>query len=214
MTTILLHGLGQASSSWERTVEALGDRSNIFCPDLASWLDKKEPCYTNLYKELEKYCGQFSEPLNLCGLSLGGILALQYGIELPDKVNSLVLIGTQYSMPEKLLKFQNAVFHIMPNSAFQSMGFGKKEFISLTKSMMKLNFAHDLKKVTCPVLVICGEKDKANKAASLQLKEQIPNAEISIIADACHEVNMENPSELGRRMEVFFRKVKAGFAEP
>ena len=50
--------------------------------------------YDTLYRTLETYCEQFEEPLNICGLSLGGILAMQYAIEHPEKMNSLVLIGT------------------------------------------------------------------------------------------------------------------------
>ena len=76
---------------------------------------------------------QFQEPLHLCGLSLGGILALHYATVNPDKVASLVLIGAQYKMPKKLLKVQNTVFHILPNSLFQKQGISKQDMISLTK---------------------------------------------------------------------------------
>ena len=34
--------------------------------------------------------------LNLCGLSLGAVLALNYAIDFPKKVNSLILIAPQY----------------------------------------------------------------------------------------------------------------------
>ncbi|EGT3735174.1 alpha/beta hydrolase [Clostridioides difficile] len=205
MKHILLHGLGQASSSWNNTVETMNSEFDILCPNLSDWLSNKKPCYSNLYQALETYCAQFSEPLNLCGLSLGGILALQYGIEHPKKVNSLVLIGTQYIMPKRLLQVQNMIFHIMPNFTFQKMGFEKMDFIKLSKSMMDLDFQNDLSKIRCQVLIICGDKDKVNKSASLQLKKMIPHAEISIIANAGHEVNLDNPVELGKELNDFFK---------
>ncbi len=71
--------------------------------------------------------------MDLCGLSLGGVLALQYTIEHPEKVNSLVLIAAQYKMPAKLLKPQNSFFRFMPKSSFQQTGFGKREFMELCK---------------------------------------------------------------------------------
>ncbi|HJA39976.1 MAG TPA: alpha/beta hydrolase [Firmicutes bacterium] len=206
MKYILLHGLGQASSSWKDTVEAMDSQFDILCPDLSQWLCNKKACYANLYQAFKAYCEPFREPLNLCGLSLGGILALQYGIEHPKKVNSLVLIGTQYTMPKRLLQVQNVIFRILPNSSFQKMGFGKMDFINLSKSMMDLDFQDDLRKIRCRVLVICGDKDKANKSASLRLKKQIPHAEISIIAHAGHEVNLDNPAELGKELNAFFKK--------
>lgn len=130
---------------------------------------------------------------------------MQYGIEHPEKINSLVLIGTQYTMPKQLLKFQNMVFHIMPNSIFHKMGFKKIDFINLCKSMIELDFKHDLGKIRCRVLVVCGDKDRANKYASLQLKQLIPNAEIRIIANAGHEVNLDNPVELANELNIFFK---------
>lgn len=206
MKHILLHGLGQTSESWSRTVRAMKMPSEILCPDLSEWLIGKEVCYDTLYQTLCVFCSQISEPVNLCGLSLGGVLALQYGIENPGRINSLVLIGTQYSMPQKLLRFQNILFHFMPNRAFTDMGFGKKDFISLSKSMSTLNFQDRLKEIACPVLVICGEKDTANKRASLNLKELLPRAEISIIRNAGHEVNSDAPEELGELLSAFFKQ--------
>ena len=44
--------------------------------------------------------------LNLVGLSLGGLLALNYAVQHPAQINSLVLIGTPYEIPKRLLKLQ------------------------------------------------------------------------------------------------------------
>lgn len=175
MSYILLHGLGQTSSSWNETIQTLNEDRNIFCPDLSDWIMGKQPCYDTLYKAFEKYCEQFDDTLCLVGLSLGGILAMQYSMEHSEKVKSLVLIGTQYKMPRRLLKLQNVLFHLMPDSEFSKIGFQKSDFISLCKSMMDLDFSHQLKDIRCKVLVVCGEKDRANRSASLQLAELIPD---------------------------------------
>ena len=171
MKSILLHGLGQTSSDWDKTVEVMENRMEIICPNLSEWLVDKERYYNTLYQMLEKYRNQFNEPLNLCGLSLGGILAMQYGIEHTDRVNSLVLIGTQYPMPKRLLRFQNILFHVMPKSVFSKMGFQKKDFISICNSMIELDFQQSLRDIQCPVLVLCGSKDNANKTASVDMEK-------------------------------------------
>lgn len=204
MKSILLHGLGQTSSEWDKTVEVMENRMDIICPNLSEWLVDKKPCYNTLYQMLENYCNQFNEPLNLCGLSLGGILAMQYGIEHADRVNSLVLIGTQYTMPKRLLRFQNMLFHIMPKSVFSKMGFQKKDFISICNSIMELDFQQSLSDIQCPVLLLCGSKDNANKTASVDMEKMIPCAKLSIIQNAGHEVNKDNPVELGKQLNTFF----------
>ena len=206
MKYIMLHGLGQSSESWSDTVKVFNDDFEVLCPNLSDWLSGKTPCYDTLYRTLETYSEQFEEPLNICGLSLGGILAMQYAIEHPEKMNSLVLIGTQYEMPKYLLKMQNLIFRIMPCSAFEKMGFQKTDFINLCKSMTELNFKHELKKISCSVLVVCGDKDKINKKASLELQQQIENAEIAIIENAGHEVNTDTPTLLGQKLNVFFKQ--------
>lgn len=206
MKSILLHGLGQSAASWDDTVKYLGQTSDILCPELSQWLEGCEPRYGNLYRGLEKYCAQFDKPLNLCGLSLGGILALQYGIEHPEQVNSLVLIGTQYAMPKRLLKFQNILFRLMPKGTFEEMGFQKRDFIELCKSMLELDFSAGLSKLSCPVLIVCGERDKANQNAAIQMSEQIPNATLLMVPGAGHEVNQDAPDELGKVIQCFFEK--------
>ncbi|MBQ4522487.1 MAG: alpha/beta fold hydrolase [Lachnospiraceae bacterium] len=204
MSYIFLHGLGQTPASWEKTMHHLAQSTDIFCPSLPELINGREITYKNLYQGFSEFCKKFSDDIHLCGLSLGGILALQYGIENPEKVKSLVLIGTQYVMPKGLLTVQNAIFRFMPSSMFQEMGFQKEDFIKLSKSMMELDFSHNLKKISCPVLVVCGEKDSANRKASKGLMKLLPNAEIQIIKDAKHEVNEDASERLGAVLNKFY----------
>lgn len=199
--------MGQTDLDWKETVEFLGNREDIVCPNLSEWLSEREVSYFSLYKALEQYMKQQNSPVHFCGLSLGGVLALQYAIEYPQKVSSLVLIGTQYVMPKRLLQFQNVMFYLMPKSVFQKMGFQKKEFISLCHSMIQLDFTQDLRKIHCPVLVLCGEEDKVNGQASVRLAEEIESAELVLISNAGHEVNKENPKELGKILTEFYKKI-------
>lgn len=204
MKYLFLHGLGQNAFSWKQTVSYLKKSDDIVCLNLFDLLEEKEMTYENLYDSFAKYCSSLSDPINLCGLSLGGVLALQYSMENPLKINSLVLIGTQFVMPKRLLKLQNIVFRFMPNRLFENMGLHKKDFIMLSKSMMDLNFSHDLQKVTCPALILCGEHDRANKKASVELQNRLPNAKLQFIKNAGHEVNVENPKELGEVIQKFY----------
>lgn len=206
MPYVFLHGLGQTASSWDRVIKAVGKGREIVCPGLPELVRGREVSYSNLYRAFSESCAKSTGPLHLCGLSLGGVLALQYGIENPDRVSSIVLIGTQYVMPKGLLRFQNIIFQIMPDRAFQETGFAKKDFIGLCKSMMDLDFRKSLSGIDCPVLVVCGEKDRANKAASRQLAGLLPHAGLCMVEGAGHEVNMDAPEKLSRILDEFYRK--------
>lgn len=160
--------------------------------------------YKKIYDDFSNYCDLQSEPLNLCGLSLGGIIALEYTIRNPKKVNSLVLIGTQYKIPKRLMKFQNIIFRLLPKKVFDKMNLSKDQIISLTKSMLNLDFEKELKKINCPVFIIYGKKDKANMNASIKMKELINNSKLKVIEKAGHEVNIDNPILLGKILNDFF----------
>lgn len=208
MHSIYLHGLGQTPASWENLISQLESAECSECPDLIEICQGKQATYKNLYDGFSKICLESDEPIDLCGLSLGGVLALNYTIEHPEKVNSLILIAAQYKMPEGLLKFQNILFRFMPKSAFQQTGFGKNDFIQLCKTMMELDFTNSIQKVSCPTLIVCGERDSANKRASVELAGLLKNAELQIISGSGHEVNTEAPERLAEVPRVFYRQVQ------
>lgn len=207
MKSIFIHGLGQTPSSWEGVTAHMNNQDEILCPDIMSWLCGKSCCYETLYSAFEGLCQREGEPLRLCGLSLGGVLALDYALRHPENVHSLVLIGTQFAMPKGLLRFQNIMFRLMPRSAFKGAGLGKGEMIELCRSMMSLNFKNDLAKITCPTLVVCGERDKANIKAAEELAAKLPNARLEIIPNAGHELNTQAPQKLAEIINGFYKEI-------
>ena len=202
MKYILLHGMGQNASSWDKTISYLPDATETVCPELSNFFSEDNCNYNKMYSSFCRYCNSFSEPLNLCGLSLGAVLALNYAIDFPQKVSSLILIAPQYNMPKFLLKVQNVLFKFMPESQFKDIGLKKKDFITLTNSMVDMDFTSSLNKINSPVIVICGEKDNVNKKAAIKLAKELPNAKFSTIDNSGHEVNVDNPQGLANAMEM------------
>ena len=91
---ILIHGSGHKASSWQKTISFLDHQEDILCPQLSAILNGREASFPNLRAAFAQYCAQTGGPVHLCGLSLGGILALDYALEHPENVKTLVLIGT------------------------------------------------------------------------------------------------------------------------
>ncbi|MEK4130153.1 alpha/beta hydrolase [Solibacillus sp. FSL W8-0474] len=206
MTSIFVHGLGQNSSSWGEMMSFMGESNQMYHPDLFDLVKEQELTYKNLYTAFSEYINEFLESVNLVGLSLGAILALHYTLDYPEKVQSLVLIAPQYKMPKLLLKIQNIVFRFIPKSSFQKLGSSKSDFIRLTESMIDLDFSQDLKRIGCHMLVVCGEKDKANKRAAEQLAAKLSNAEILKVKGVGHEINTEAPEKLASLLTDFLKE--------
>ena len=205
MKYILLHGMGQNASSWDKTISYLPDTAETMCPELSNFFSDGNCNYSEMYSSFCRYCNRFSEPLNFCGLSLGAVLALNYAIDFPQKVSSLILIAPQYNMPKFLLKVQNVLFKFMPESQFKDIGLKKKDFITLTNSMVDMDFTSSLNKINSPVIVICGEKDNVNKKAAIKLAKELPNAKFSTIDNSGHEVNVDNPQGLANAMKMLLQ---------
>lgn len=202
MNTVILHGLGQGPADWEPVLRNLG--GGAVCPDLFGLLQGREAVYENLYQAVSGFCGELEGPLCLCGLSLGGVLALQYAMEQPERVRALAVIGAQCVMPKGLLALQNAVFRLMPERCFRAMGLGKRGTIALCKSMTPLDLRGGLGRISCPVLAVCGTRDRANRRAAAMLAEGIPHAELAWVENAGHEVNADAPEELAALLRTFF----------
>lgn len=145
--------------------------------------------YSRILSDLERRYSNATEPLCICGLSLGSLLALDFTIRHGNKVASLVLIGAQYKVPTLLIDFQNLLFRCMPGKCFDNMGLSKSDTIKLSHSMRSLDFISQLNRITCPVAILCGEKDSANLKASKKLNELLPQSTLHIIPGAGHEVN-------------------------
>ena len=206
MKKIFIHGSGHRGASWNETISYMKDNQDILYPDLSSILNGKEASYYNLYSAFSEYCNKIDGKINLCGISLGGILALNYTLDFPDKVQSLVLIGTPHKVPKIMFSIQNVFFKFLPQSIFDNMAFNKKDTFILGKSMKKLDFSNEVQKIKCPTLIVCGEKDSANIKSAYYLSENIKNAKLKIIENTGHVVNEEKPQILAKVLEQFYKE--------
>ena len=206
MVNILVHGLGQDETSWNEVKNQLkNSKINIETPNLFSIVKNYQANYENMYKTFADYCNHFNEKVNLVGLSLGGVLAIDYVAEFPEKVNSIMLIGVPYEIPKTMFIIQNIVYKFMPKRIFEKIGCPKSDMIRLLKSMSQLSIPEKAPNIKCNTLIICGEKDNINMKSAKQLNQVIQNSKIKIIKNAEHEVNKDNPKELANIISNFWK---------
>ena len=204
MTNILIHGLGQTDKSWSKVKNILTqDNINGETPNLFEIAKNYPLTYENIFTVFVDYCNSFSDKFNLIGLSMGGLLSIDYAIAHPEKVNSITICGVPYEIPKKLLKIQNFIFKFMPKRTFENMGISKENFIQLANSMTELNIEEKILKLKCPTLVVCGEKDSANLESAYKLNNHIKNSELKIIKNVRHEINIDAPEEFAEIIKEF-----------
>lgn len=189
MKIVFLHGLGQRAVDWDQVASQF---PNTDCPDLFEIAGEKLN-YSAILSSLEERYKYEKEPLCLCGLSLGGMLALDYALRHGDQVAAMVLLGARDRTPRLLMDIQDLLFRCMPDKAFASTGMKKEQVRDLTRSMKNLDFTDRLSTIHCPVTVACGEKDYPNLAAARRLAKYLPNARLYVVPHAGHELNTDAP---------------------
>ena len=189
MKIVFLHGLVQRVADWEQVASPF---PNMDCPELFEIAGEKLN-YSAILSSLEERYEYEKEPLCLCGLSLGGMLALDYALRHGDQVAAMVLLGARDRTPRLLMDIQDLLFRCMPDKAFASTGMKKEQVRDLTRSMKDLDFTDRLSTIHCPVTVACGEKDHPNLAAARRLAKYLPNARLYVVPHAGHELNTDAP---------------------
>lgn len=194
MKILFLHGLGQTKKAWNQTIEQLYCE-DIECLDVVS--DKLDnPGFNFLADQLEMKLIEEEKPIIICGLSLGAVLGLELYFRHPERISGLVLIAPQYKIPTILMDLQNFIFRLIPNRFFSKLGISKNNMISISTSMRKLDYSDKIKRISCPVYIVCGNKDRANMKAAIKLNQLLLESSLHIVSNAKHEVNIDNPDEL------------------
>lgn len=203
---IFLHGLGQDSASWNKTFKFLDfkEKESISVIDDAM----EEPSFSDIKRNVEAQLAQKEGPFILCGLSLGAVLAIAMSLDCPEKIAGLIVIAPQYKMPSLLLKFQNGLFKLMPESFFSQTGVSKEQMTSISSSMRGIDYSRRIYDIQCPVYIICGSRDWANKRAARSLYRKLPQSKLFYVDGAGHEVNVDAPHELAKIINAAYKEME------
>ncbi|MEG3312870.1 alpha/beta hydrolase [Streptococcus parasuis] len=200
MKLIILHGLGQTVASYDDLKNYLTD----FEVDVLELPKAKN--FEHLCGQLRNRLQQESESFVLFGLSLGGVLALALANHLPQ-CRGLIVSGAQYRLEGNwLFGLQIAIISLLPNSFYRKQGLDKVQLLALQKSMRQLDLRKEISQLSRPTLLICGSTDKPNLKPAHELNKLIPQAELVIIEDGGHELNVHKPAELAQAIKQFLKR--------
>lgn len=231
---VFLHGVGSSSHTWEGQLARFSRDHLCIAPDMRGYAGSTGPAETISMRRFAADVAALIEhlgagPADVCGLSMGGIVALTLWHDRPDLVRSLALADTWAnhpvgaaghpermaaidagSMPELARTRMPGVYATGADPALVERGV--EAFAALDKAAYRAAsndvWIQDLREVartiTVPTLVIVGEHDTTTPPAlSEELAALVDGALLVVIPDAAHLTNEENPAAFDAALEEF-----------
>lgn len=153
------------------------------------------------------------EPAHIIGHSDGGIIGLMVAIARPDLVKTLVAIGANYHYDCGLNHqiFDGEVAEEAKDKFAARTGQHRELLVEIIHKAHKVWASEprmtksQLKKISCPTLVLAGDDEPFATNHTVSLYESIPNGQLAIVPGTSHAVLKEKPKLVKQILQEFYR---------
>jgi len=211
---LCLHGLVDRIEIWDRILEPLAARGRVACLDQRGHGQSEAPPGPYRREDLAADVSAAIRELGcervvLVGHSMGGIISMATALAYPEQVAGLVLIGTASQCNEKTAGWYERIAQAGEaegNEGLRRAIYGEKsrrqirgdaqgiaEVTRTLKSLFDDPLTPKLSAITCPVLLIVGDRDQMGPKASAIICDQLEDAELVTVPDCGHWVHVDAP---------------------
>ncbi len=233
---VLIHALFLNSDCWREQLSTFESKFNILRYDLRghgrTTKPKKRFTIRNYADDLYALLTHlnWTQDLYLVGHSLGGIIALAYGVLYPAPIKKMVVADSFCYISQEaitdvlgrinsnklenfakgisirgLSPFNEETAEFVANLVTNHMT--KKDLLRATAASAGFNICENLKSLKIPVLVLVGKKDITTPVwASEMIHEWLPQSELVIMPDAGHLTIFDHPKEFNDLVLSFWEK--------
>ena len=211
---LFLHGLGVGPAGWRPQLDDLGRDRRTAALRLPLEL---EAAAAAVGESVDRLGGG---PVDLCGLSFGGLVALRYAASnsaairrmavaaafarLPLRLRVLqgVVTAAALVVPERLLK-RGLTSDVPPPYRHDLDDVRRTEIVHLMGEASRVDLRDAARSIGAPTLVLCGERDRVNLPLCRELAALLPRGEFAVVPNAGHVANLDNPDAFSRLLRAF-----------
>ncbi|MDM8349390.1 alpha/beta hydrolase [Pseudomonas sp. sp1636] len=239
---LLVHGLGSSTRDWEYQIPALAAQYRVIAIDIRGHGRSDKPRERYSIAGFAEDVAALIEHLgfdrvHLVGISMGGMIGFQLGVERPELLKSLCIVN---SGPEVKAKSPRDYLEIAKrwslsrllslDSIAKALGkllFPKPEQAELRRKIEERWPLNDkraylasldaiigwgvrerLARISCPTLVISADRDYTPIAQKAAYVKEMPNARLLVIENSRHATPLDQPQRFNSSLLAFLEEVE------
>lgn len=235
---IFLHGASLDLRQWEHQVAFFATKYRVITLDARghgrSSLSPGEVDPDVFWRDVESLMNHLDiGKAVICGLSMGGHVAIQTAIHIPERVEGIILIGTictnRFNLYERIcLPVNRFCLRLMPMSWLawcMAPMYGKynpqmkayiKEVVGgmdhsafnrVWKAVTSMESRKGLKSIKCPTLILVGDHDNLTRRQQEYMYKSINASRLVVIENAYHGTNLDNPIQVEQEIDGFLEDI-------
>ncbi len=232
---VLLHGWSDSWRSFEHVLPHLPDSIRAYSVSLRGHGESSRPAIgydvTSLAADVDSFMTAVGlDSAALAGHSMGALVAARYAIDVPERVDSLVLAGSRptFAVPELAGLYatvggmsdpvdhefvrelqESTIVQLVDQSVIdtvvrESLKVPIRVWRASMYGTLNADFSAELGAIEAPTLVVAGARDElAPRSAQHTLVDAIPGARLTEYARGGHSMHWESPQRFARDLAVF-----------
>jgi pimeloyl-ACP methyl ester carboxylesterase len=229
MKLIFIHGSGAYGGIWRYQTDYFPDSHAVNLPGHPNGqiLRSIEECVDWLRKYIK---GRGYEDVVLTGHSMGGAIALMYGLKHPQELKGIIIISSGARLrvhPRYLTPLEEAIqgnlqewYQALERTHRLTLEDYKRAVIEQQKAIGPVVMLNDylccdqfdlmdkVQEIKLPALIICGELDSETPVKYANyLGAKLTNSQVVIIPQATHLAFAEKPEAVNKAIEDFINRI-------